>query len=334
MTGWLIHCGMPKTGTSLLQGVLAASPDLLAAHGLHYAATGRQGIAHHALAADLLASAEAAGPMARALAAEAAALPAPPRLALVSSESLFNLAGAASAPRLAALLEVLDGGEGGGAGGSGGGAQAIIVLREITGFLESMYLQSSRFRPGFGDFETYLAPRVAWLAGLLEGLAWLRDRSGRRIAMLPAGPGYDVLDLFEQRLALPAGALAAAAAGLRSTARPGLKGQAALANLPWVEEQLGFALAPRRLLRLLEGGGVFAGDLGRYTLWRPGRRARVGRRMQALMRKRGFAAWADLTEALAPDDRPFRTTGPEALEPADIARLRELRPLIERRDRD
>jgi hypothetical protein len=55
-----IHIGMPKTGTTALQGFLHSNPDFLAAHGIRYLASGRdrgtgvgQLICHNAMAVDM-----------------------------------------------------------------------------------------------------------------------------------------------------------------------------------------------------------------------------------------------------------------------------------------
>lgn len=55
-----IHIGMPKTGTTALQGFLHSNPDFLATHGIRYLASGRdrgtgvgQLICHNAMAVDM-----------------------------------------------------------------------------------------------------------------------------------------------------------------------------------------------------------------------------------------------------------------------------------------
>ncbi|SHM63592.1 hypothetical protein SAMN05443432_11098 [Roseovarius litoreus] len=55
-----IHIGMPKTGTTALQGFLHSNPDFLASHGIRYLASGRdrgtgvgQLICHNAMAVDM-----------------------------------------------------------------------------------------------------------------------------------------------------------------------------------------------------------------------------------------------------------------------------------------
>lgn len=140
-TRLVLHLGMPKTGTSLLQNALVDLLRTTPETPLIYPGYGRsQRIAHHTLArnnmkadpADITAIAEG---LAADIADARAAHPAVPSVAACSSEGFTNLCGH-SAPRLAAFFDAFP---------DSIAVEGFIVLRELSDFLESMFLQSTRF---------------------------------------------------------------------------------------------------------------------------------------------------------------------------------------------
>jgi hypothetical protein len=326
MTRILYHLGMPKTGTSLLQGTMARAVTALRPEGVLYPRAGRAGSAHHALTAIL----REEGPVERAafltdLAVEVAAARADApevRVALVSSEGLVNLCGTETAADFAEFIC----NPGDGLQGTG-----VIFLREMTSFLESMYFQTTRFRSVDRSFEAYLAPRPKWMQNFLAGLNIIKARMGDAFEIVPAAKGYDVLRAFEARLALPDGFLDEPSRTVGSTARPSLKSQIALVHLDWVEAEVGFKISRRALSRRLSDGDVFAGDVANFTIYSPGQRARVAATGIAIMEEAGFADYAALTRALPPQTLPHHVIDRATLTPADLAAVAALRDTIEER---
>ena len=191
MTRILYHLGMPKTGTSLLQGTMARAVTALRAEGVLYPRAGRVGVAHHPLTQIL----REQGPVERAafladLAAEVAAARAEGpevRVALVSSEGMINVCGVDTALDFAEFLSNP---------GAGLQGSAVIVLREMTSFLESMYFQTTRFRAVDWSFDEYLGSRPKWMTNFLAGLTIIKTRMGEAFEIVVAAKGYDVLRLL------------------------------------------------------------------------------------------------------------------------------------------
>jgi hypothetical protein len=328
MTRILFHLGMPKTGTTLLQNTMARAVPALRAQGVLYPRAGRVGSAHHPLTHIL----REKGPAERAaylsdLAAEIAAARAEGpevRLALVSSEGMVNLCGAETAADFAEFLSNP---------GEGLQGTAVIFLREMTSFFESMYFQTTRFRSLDHNFDEYLAPRPNWVRNTLAGLTIIKARMGDAFEIVTAGKGYDVLRAFEARLALPDRFLDEPSRSVGSTARPSLKSQTALVHLEAIEGEIGFKINRRVFSRMLSGGKVFADDVAQFTIYAPGQRAQVAAMGIAIMEEAGFADYAALTRALPPQTLPHHVIDRATLTADDIAAVADLRATIEERPR-
>ncbi|MGQ0565911.1 MAG: hypothetical protein ACT4OK_12685 [Gemmobacter sp.] len=328
MTRILYHIGMPKTGTSLLQGTMARAVVTLREHGVLYPRAGRAGVAHHALTQTLREQgpAERAAFLAdlgREVAAACAEDPAP-RMALVSSEGMVNLCGVELAPAFAEFMAVP---------GPGMQGSAIIVLREMTSFLESMYFQTTRFRAVDWTFDEFLGSRPKWMRNFLAGLNMIKARMRDDFEIMTAAPGYNVLRTFEARLSLPEGLLDAPSREVGPTERPSLKGQVALVHLPWLEVQIGFKIRRRALSRLLSDGAVFPEDVANFTIYAPGQRAKMAATGIAIMEEAGFGSYAALTRSMAPSTLPHHVIDRALLTPEDIARVAALRDVIEEKPR-
>ncbi len=326
MTRILYHLGMPKTGTSLLQATMAIADNALRAEAVLYPRAGRVGIAHHALAlavrdqdpanrsaflADLAAEITATRTKGHDV-----------RVALISSEGLMNLSGARMASGFAEFMS----NPGPGLHGTG-----IIFLREVTSFLESMYLQTTRFRSFDRSFEAYLAPRPKWMQGLLAGLNIVKARMGDAFEIKLAAKGYDVLRAFETVLALPDRFLDEPSGRVGPTERPTLKRQIAMVHLNWIETEVGFKINRKALSHRLLAGDVFVDDVTSFTIYAPGQRARLAASLIPVMQEAGFADYAEMTRALPPSTQPYHGIDRTALTSADIAALAALRDTIEDR---
>ena len=326
MTRILYHLGMPKTGTSLLQGTMARAVTALRAEGVLYPRAGRVGVAHHPLTQIL----REQGPVERAafladLAAEVAAARAEGpevRLALVSSEGMVNVCGVDTAPDFAEFLANP---------GAGLQGSAIIVLREMTSFLESMYFQTTRFRAVDWNFDEFLGSRPKWMTNFLAGLTIIKSRMGEAFEIVVAAKGYDVLRTFEARLLLPDRFLDETSRTVAPTERPSLKGQIALVHQPWLEAEVGFKIRRRVFSRLLSDQAVFEQDVANFTIYAPGQRAQLAATGIAIMEEAGFHDYAALTRALPPETLPHHVIDRASLTPADIAAVAALRDTIEER---
>ncbi|MGQ0565909.1 MAG: hypothetical protein ACT4OK_12675 [Gemmobacter sp.] len=317
---------MPKTGTSLLQNVLHLATSGGPVGGVHYPAFGRgRALAHHILPEALRPGAAKGCDPARLAADLVADLAADPavgpgiRVALYSSEGFANLCGVKPAPMLGDFLQAV---------GAAVPVRAVLIVREVTGFLESMYLQSARFGHMAQDFEAYVAPRERWWADFLAGIALLRDRLGDAFEVRLAEPGYDVLTDFADRLALPLDDLRGFAAGVPPTSKLSWKAQVVLANLPAVEAAVGFPMRRQALVKAFQTGLQFRDDITRYSLYPPGARAALAARLAAMATEGGLPDYARVFAAAADpatDRAPHATFAMGALTPRDIARLTRAR---------
>ncbi len=324
MTTILIHCGMPKTGTTVLQRTLSRSSDDLLGEGVLYPRTGRGGSAHHLLAAVLREGDRAeAARLRRRIEREIAATEdeaGPLRRTILSSEGLTNLCGRGGAGNLAAFIDGFS---------AGHRVGAVIYLREIVSFLESMYCQIGRARAEVQPFDSYLRTRRKRFRDFLAGLRMLRAALGDRFTVALAGPGYNVLTEFDRHLGLPPGWLARHAARPGVTSRPSLKKQIAMTHRHWLEEQLGFRIDAKRLSAVFDDAEVFGQDVTRYTLYSRELRQMVVDEFLPILRESGFADYAALTEAAPPADAPHFPIDPSVLTSADLAALAALRPRLE-----
>ena len=326
MTRVLYHLGMPKTGTTLLQSTLASIKDDLRARGVLYPRAGRAGVAHHRLTHVLReGDADARKAFLAALADEvAAARAAGPdlRVVLLSSEGMVNLCG----PETALGLAEFTLNPGAGLHGS-----AVIFLREMTSFLESMFFQTTRFRSDARSFAQYLGPHHRWMRNFLSGLTIFKARMGDAFEIVHAGKGYDVLREFEARLSLPSGYLDAPSRNVVPTARPSLKSQTALVHLDWLEAEAGFAIDRKAFSARLARGGVFAQDVAKFTAYAPGQRAEVAAIYSAIIAEAGFAEYAALSQSLPAETVPHHVIERALLTPDDVATVRAMRAEIELR---
>ena len=319
--GVVLHFGMPKTGTSVLQNMMHRLTADGPVEGVHYPAYGRGGkVAHHALAEALKsATADNTARIAADLAADLAATPGPaPRLAFYSSEAFANLCGESPAPAFGDFLQAV---------GTTHSMNAVMVIREMTSFLESMYLQSARFGNMELDFPAYLMSRQSWWVSLLSGLSILSVRFGSAFEIRLAEPGYDVLAHFAQRLSLPFDQVKAVAAGVPSTTKLSWKAQIVLAYLDRFEARLGYPIPRAAVLRALGNGLTFDDDLNRYTILRPKVRLANRRRFARLARDGGLTGYATLFGDADLPDLPFVPIRPGVLTETDLGRLSVVRDL-------
>ncbi|QYK43061.1 MAG: hypothetical protein KF887_08185 [Paracoccaceae bacterium] len=316
----LIHLGMPKTGTTALQNALRRLTDRTAPHVIYptYARDSRW--AHHQLAEDLRAHLNAGGEPEVHAAGLVTDLLGLPRYrgdctAVYSSEAFANLCGHATAPMLRRWLATIRG---------AGRLMPVIYLREMTAFLESMYLQSARFGNAGTSFEDYLAPRPGWFRNLCLGLTGL-VAEGVEVAF--AGKGYDILAEFDRRLMLAEGTLRSVS-GPALNVRPGYKVQTILTHLPRVEERLRFGIDRHAFLKTAAGKQAIPGDTAAYSLFTPAGRRQAKARFDAIAAEAGLIGYVQAFAGEPPPDLPFMPLDFAALAPADFDWLAAHRQLF------
>ncbi|MBC7157058.1 MAG: hypothetical protein H5U20_06030, partial [Rhodobacteraceae bacterium] len=205
----VVHIGLHKTATTLIQATLAANRAALAAHGVDYPRAG-PGPAHHALLAlwhEMPPGSRPDGDP-RALWAGLAALAAPGRTLLLSSEVFAR----AAPPRadlgqmralLAAYAEI----------------RLVCVLRAPIAHIQSLVLEVARQAP----LDLARAIRMALAEGRAEGVAVDRMRLHARLRADFAAHEIVYLDHAGfQRTATGPAAAVLAAAGAPAAAGEGL----------------------------------------------------------------------------------------------------------------
>jgi hypothetical protein len=164
-----IHIGMPKTGTTACQRTLSAAAPALARMGFEYPSGFRntEGIAHHAIAGELVSRRDLKGPEIEGFLAYLAGNSA--GNVIISSEAFTNALGPSN---LATFLEFID------ACRARTLTRLVISLRRIDSFMESMYLHSVKVGETRIDLADYVAARWLWTMSLFRGLAIVRTRVG------------------------------------------------------------------------------------------------------------------------------------------------------------
>ena len=250
----VIHGGMPKTGTSILQNSLAK----LAHERVTYAQSFRgAGIAHHSLGSSLINQNSNIQLISDMLLTEVRSIP-PDSSLVVSSESLTGLVNRRQIGKLSSLIsrtnfEVE--------------TTFVLLVRELTGFMEAMYLQSARFGHISLRFEDYLGSRRNWIKGFLDGLKCAETDLGSSVELVYMPRSFDSVAFFESLLGLSSGNLKSVASKQRPTSRYGILGESLLANLEQAGEEIGIKLNRSRIISLLEQRLLFPNDIHAYTLY-------------------------------------------------------------------
>lgn len=244
-----------------------------------------------------------------------------PLTVFVSSEGFTNLCGVKRADHLADFIDAFE----------GVSVEVLVVIRELSDFLESMYLQSARFGHMKGTFADYLTSRRRWVRDYFRGLLILRARLGERLDIVFQAPGFDILTHANALLRLEEGTLTRASRTVRSTAKRELKEQVALSFLAETEAAAGFKISRDKLMRVFDDRpDVFSGRVERYTLYGPEARQATYDDLIAAAAETGFTAYLDaFGGGLKRRDVPVFPFTFDQLGAADIAAIAALRPQIE-----
>jgi hypothetical protein len=315
----LLHMGMPKTGTSLLQHCASRLAASSSDTRLYYPETGRRGVAHHVLAGAV--KTPEAWDVRRELLAEVqrAHLARNRRVALISSEAFSNVIGINIAPGLLRFLEPLR---------NAWSLGPVLVVRELSEFLESMFLQSARFGHLDMTFAQYVASRRRWISDLMAGVALIRASFGDQMTIVHQRPGFEVLGCFEGLLQLRTGELLEHRAAAPVTRKETLKTQIVLSRQAEVEALIGRRLSDKTIRSLSARGRLFQNDVEDYTLYAPGEAERVWKEAMEAARLAGLSEYVEAFQDWKPADKASVSMRLDILEAEDLDRLREIGRLI------
>ena len=249
-----LHIGLPRTGTTSLQTVLAQNVQELARAAYLYPEKWRdhEGIAHHNLGIAVLEG--ESGSETRRQFLEYVLLNKQQHI-VVSTESLSNGLDRSGFPMLRAFLaackEVVS-------------TTVVLMLRRIDDAVESMYLHEMKWGEKTDpDMDRYVMLRLDWIDELFESLQRLEASCVDSIAMIPYIDGSDsvlrilaAMGIGDSRFGAPR----------KVGRRLGLKAQAALCYLDEWEATLGCQVRSD-IVGLLESGEfTFRDDAYEYDV--------------------------------------------------------------------
>lgn len=256
----VLHIGTAKTGTTHLQRLMRRRREpLLREYGLLYPETWmdpKQG-AHHPLAVQVF---QGGLDLPEVLAEfdRLFADPAVQRIVL-SSEAFANaLTTEAAFERLVDLLMGLR---------TRANVKLVVVLREYSDFLESMYLHSVKTGDVRIGFDAYVAQRVSWFAVLARNLRTLRQFEAFFEVEVLTYDSESVVRKFERSLEVD---LREEPNPSRTGKRLSLKSQAILYR--WDSFPQLHAYGRACVAKLLTGAFVFTDDAEDYSLFTPAMR--------------------------------------------------------------
>ena len=251
-----LHIGLPRTGTTSLQTVLAQSVQELARAAYLYPEQWRdhEGIAHHNLGTAVLEG--ESGSETRRQFLEYVLLNRQQHI-VVSTESLSNGLDRSRWPMLQAFLAACS---------DRVSTTVVLMLRRIDDVVASMYLHEMKWGEKTDpDMDRYVMLRLDWIDELFESLQRLREASCvDSIAVIPYIDGSD--SVLRILAAMGMGDSRLGAAPRKVGRRLGLKAQAALCYLDEWEAKLGCQVRSD-IVGLLESGEfTFRDDAYEYDV--------------------------------------------------------------------
>lgn len=306
----ILHVGMPKTGTSILQSCL----NDLRSSRVDYSRLYRNAeIAHHSLARILLKGSQVERGQAVAQLCSYLCQSNGDTIVL-SSESFLGMV---TQPQLEVAnnlsLRL----------GSNIDFQLVLVVREISSFLEAMYLQSSRFGKIRMSFYDYIISRRAWVDNLFHGIQRARGSHAFELVAPLLVKGFNTLEYFEEILELGSGALSRLSLGKQSTSRYGIKCETLLAFLEDFNEANSTSFTRSQVIKAFERDELFPGDTKDYSLYDDMSRASTYDHAMTCAKATSFSGYLD---AFSGDYtcRPVRSLSLVNLAPADICHALEV----------
>ena len=310
-----IHIGMPKTGTTACQRVLSAAVPTLARRGFDYPSTFRdaEGIAHHAIAVELVSRQDLTGPEVEGFLAHLAGKGA--GNVMISSEAFTNALGPS---RLATFLEFID------ACRARTATRLVISLRRIDSFVESMYLHSVKVGATRIDLADYVGARGRWATTLFRGLAAVRARLGAaEIAVVKYEAAEAFFGRFFDAMGLPFRDEPELSSVPRENIRLGLKAQTILRHLDLFTDLIATPADRRKLVRDFEKGTLqFDQDAYSYRLLSFEDADRLHSQAIEASRETGVREYEEFFGAARVAVRDRATLDPSNITAADLLKLK------------
>lgn len=300
----VLHAGLPKTGTTALQQVLAQGADALARAGVVYPEDSRDpdGLAHHPVAEELAGLRSAEGPVVTAFLRghrDRAG-----RRTLISSEAFTNCFVADAVPAFLTFLRAC---------AETGPVRIVLCLRRMDCFVESMYHQEVKTGAVDSDINAYLEARIGWPDALFRGIRAVRDagcvEAIHVIKYRSCDAGLDAVlglvpGLDRSGLDLPPAP--------RVNATFGPRAQALCLYLPLFERRLGLRIARADLLAALENGALESvRDQAAYTVMDRFSRLYFHEAALRSAREHGVGAYYDFFAGDPPEPRELVTLAPD-----------------------
>jgi len=241
------------------------------------------------------------------------------KIALCSSEAFTTLCGPNGAAHLTAFLMAFE---------PSFPVQALLIIREFTDLVESMYLQSVRFGNEKGPFQHYVKSRKRWVENLFQGIKILENNLGESLLLEYQNDNFDILEYCDHLLPLPPGLLRQASALVSPTAKPSLKTQAVLTYKTQIEAAVGFPFERHKLVSAMARGSFFDNDVRRYTLYSPEFRRQTYDSFMQIARAQNAAGYVDAFSHYRCRDLPHYDLEFGLLDQADLEKIVENRPKL------
>ena len=303
-----IHLGMPKTGTSLLQRCLSQKALKL---GIDYPVAYRgKGYAHHELANEFI-NKGLQSPVVRDFLRHLKKHDS--RRIVVSSESFST-----QLKKIPGLWRAC---------GKRLPTQLIIVVRRMDRFMESMYLQSTRFGHYNDGIDMFIRTREKWRRQFLENLGWLKAQCGDSLHIVPLVDNFDVLTYFEVLLDLKQGDLTAERSRLPSTAKYSAKSQSLLLDLDRIRDEMGVQLDRAAIIKAIPRGRIqFANDIMRYSVLSCDNARAIQAEALATAQKAGVLEYVEAFGDIKEIAEPYVELGRALLNDQDLRVIHNLIP--------
>lgn len=181
-----LHLGMPKTGTSALQSCAYLATTREVNPGFEYPIAGRgNAVAHHTLANALRSDGITSSTVMETL--KEIDTKKTSRHILISSEAFTNILPDHNLPHLVSFIERC---------GGITETRAVLVMRAMDRFMESMYLQSVKSGSVATTIEEYVAKRISRQGRLFAAVSQLKRQFGTRFQVPILTKGFDTISFF------------------------------------------------------------------------------------------------------------------------------------------
>ena len=309
-----IHFGMPKTGTSAFQHMLARSETALAIVNAEYPiGFRRSGVnAHHLLAECVGKSDEESvaildGFFSYLLANSK-------RNILISSESFTNCFTKRRISGLTGFLKRCR---------NSHEVAGLMSLRRMDSFLESMYLHSSKAGATRTGPSEYVEIRNVWISDLFEQIGRVRRSDvldNLNLVKYDASAEYTAALMTAVGLSTPR----EEPAGNFRNRRLGLKAQSVLLFLERVSEECGVSLPRWPLIKAMESGRfAFPGETLEYTIFPSTQREQIRELSLSAAKRFRVDEYCEFFGAESINEPEYRALSLDNLQPADLVLLRD-----------